>query len=386
MAEQTNNVNQSDLMNPSRSAVSSSTTAKTLSFSNIPPPSELPAFATITGREYAPSLSSQIPTTSTRSQTPLDSPLPVPTVPDLSPSCNLLVSAENVSTSLAVDRPPDQDVSITMDVNYSECENLPAIQKNVYDYTPSVWRWLKDTVSNNNFLNTVASKAKDSVGTVIMTLDPQMKDYLSNSSSSNLYLFHCTEKTWTMAYLITSSEAELFAVRSAMQTVLKSIDVEAINRTKLPDLPLTPFGFQSALLCARRRVAQIRDINLQTIDDSQPVITIENFVVELHADTWFHCDCVYLNVRELSHETYVYTQLTPMHANLISHMRKCSEGKTFSPETPGFSVSVEQTISHFGINPWQWFPNTITLHRQDMIKNAAIAVASLYKHAMSNTE
>ncbi|KRZ59808.1 Protein PRRC1 [Trichinella nativa] len=379
MAEQTNNVNQSDLTNPSRSAVSSSTTAKTLSFSNIPPPSELPAFATITGREYAPSLSSQIPTTSTRSQTPLDSPLPVPTVPDLSPSCNLLVSAENVSTSLAVDRPPDQDVSITMDVNYSECENLPAIQKNVYDYTPSVWRWLKDTVSNNNFLNTVASKAKDSVGTVIMTLDPQMKDYLSNSSSS-------TEKTWTMAYLITSSEAELFAVRSAMQTVLKSIDVEAINRTKLPDLPLTPFGFQSALLCARRRVAQIRDINLQTIDDSQPVITIENFVVELHADTWFHCDCVYLNVRELSHETYVYTQLTPMHANLISHMRKCSEGKTFPPETPGFSVSVEQTISHFGINPWQWFPNTITLHRQDMIKNAAIAVASLYKHAMSNTE
>ncbi|OUC47286.1 hypothetical protein D917_07052 [Trichinella nativa] len=370
MAEQTNNVNQSDLMNPSRSAVSSSTTAKTLScknfstmlstfISNIPPPSELPAFATIMGREYAPSLSSQIPTTSTRSQTPLDSPLPVPTVPDLSPSCNLLVSAENVSTSLAVDRPPDQDVSITMDVNYSECENLPAIQKNVYDYTPSVWRWLKDTVSNNNFLNTVASKAKDSVG---------------------------TEKTWTMAYLITSSEAELFAVRSAMQTVLKSIDVEAINRTKLPDLPLTPFGFQSALLCARRRVAQIRDINLQTIDDSQPVITIENFVVELHADTWFHCDCVYLNVRELSHETYVYTQLTPMHANLISHMRKCSEGKTFSPETPGFSVSVEQTISHFGINPWQWFPNTITLHRQDMIKNAAIAVASLYKHAMSNTE
>ncbi|KRY54844.1 Protein PRRC1 [Trichinella britovi] len=380
MAEQTNNVNQSDLTNPSRSAVSSSTTAKTLSFSNIPPPSELPAFATIIGREYAPSLSSQIPTTSTRSQTPLDSPLPVPTVPDLSPSCNLLVSAENVSTSLAVDRPPDQDVSITMDVNYSECENLPAIQKNVYDYTPSVWRWLKDTVSNNNFLNTVASKAKDSVGTVIMTLDPQMKDYLSNSSSS-------TEKTWTMAYLITSSEAELFAVRSAMQTVLKSIDVEAINRTQLPDLPLTPFGFQSALLCARRRVAQIRDINLQTIDDSQPVITIENFVVELHADTWFHCDCVYLNVRELSHETYVYTQLTPMHANLISHMRKCSEGKTFSPETPGFSVSVEQTISHFGINPWQWFPNTITLHRQDMIKNAAIAVASLYnKHAMNNTE
>ncbi|KRY17421.1 Protein PRRC1 [Trichinella patagoniensis] len=381
MAEQTNNVNQSDLTNPSISAVSSSTTAKTLSFSNIPPPSELPAFATIIGREYAPSLSSQIPTTSTRSQTPLDPPLPpVPTVPDLSPSCNLLVSAENVSTSLAVDRSPDQDVSITMDVNYSECENLPAIQKNVYDYTPSVWRWLKDTVSNNNFLNTVASKAKDSVGTVIMTLDPQMKDYLSSSSSSS------TEKTWKMAYLITSSEAELFAVRSAMQTVLKSTDVEAINRTQLPDLPLTPLGFQSALLCARRRVAQIRDINLQTIDDSQPVITIENFVVELHADTWFHCDCIYLNVRELSHETYVYTQLTPMHANLISHMRKCSEGKTFSPETPGFSVSVEQTISHFGINPWQWFPNTITLHRQDMIKNAAIAVASLYKHAMSNTE
>ncbi|KRX26196.1 Protein PRRC1 [Trichinella nelsoni] len=382
MAEQTNNVNRSDLTNPSRSAVSSSTTAKTLSFSNIPPPSELPAFATIMGREYTPSLSSQIPTTSARSQAPLDPPLPVPTVPDLSPSCNLLVSAENVSTSLAVHRPPDQDVSITMDVNYSECENLPAIQKNVYDYAPSVWRWLKDTVSNNNFLNTVASKAKDSVGTVIMTLDPQMKDYLSNSSSSS----GSTEKTWTMAYLITSSEAELFAVRSAMQTVLKSIDVEAINRTQLPDLPLTPLGFQSALLCARRRVAQIRDINLQTIDDSQPVMTIENFVVELHADTWFHCDCVYLNVRELNHETYVYTQLTPMHANLISHMRKCSEGKTFSPETPGFSVSVEQTISHFGMNPWQWFPNTITLHRQDMIKNAAIAVASLYKHAISNTE
>ncbi|KRZ78593.1 Protein PRRC1 [Trichinella papuae] len=378
MAEQTN-VNQSDLPNLSRSAVSS-TTAKTLSFSNIPPPSELPAFATIIGRESAPSLSSQIATTSARSQAPVDPTLPAP---DLTSSCNLLISAENVSTplgdqSLAATRSSDQDISITMDMNYSGCENLPTVQNNVYEYTPSVWRWLKNTVSNNNFLNTVASKAKDSVGTVIMTLDPQMKDYLNSSNSST--------ETCTMAYLITSSEAELSAVRSAMQIVLRSIDVEAINRTQMPDLPLTPLGFQSALLCARRRVAQIRDINLQTIDDSQPVMTIENFLVELHADTWFHCDCVYLNVRELSYETYIYTQLTPMHANLISHMRQCSEGKNFWPETPGFSVSVEQTISHFGINPWQWFPNTITLHRQDMIKNAAIAVASLYKRAMSNTE
>ncbi|KRZ30941.1 Protein PRRC1-B [Trichinella pseudospiralis] len=344
MPEQTN-VTQSDLPNLSRSAVSS-TTAKTLSFSNIPPPSELPAFATIIGRDSAPSLSPQIATTSARSQAPVNPTLPVP---DLKPSCNTLISAENASTplgdqSLATTKAPDQDISITVDMNYSECENLPTVQKNVYEYTPSVWRWLKNTVSNNS------------------------------------------TETWKMAYLITSAEAELSAVRSAMQIVLKSIDVEAINRTQLPDLPLTPLGFQSALLCARRRVAQIRDINLQTIDDNQPVMTIQNFLVELHADTWFHCDCVYLNVREQSYETYIYTQLTPMNANLISHMRQCSEGKIFLPETPGFSVSVEQTISHFGINPWQWFPNTITLHRQDMIKNAAIAVASLYKRAMSNTE
>ncbi|KRZ30942.1 Protein PRRC1 [Trichinella pseudospiralis] len=382
MPEQTN-VTQSDLPNLSRSAVSS-TTAKTLSFSNIPPPSELPAFATIIGRDSAPSLSPQIATTSARSQAPVNPTLPVP---DLKPSCNTLISAENASTplgdqSLATTKAPDQDISITVDMNYSECENLPTVQKNVYEYTPSVWRWLKNTVSNNSFLNTVASKAKDSVETVIMTLDPQMKDYLNSSSSSS----SSSTETWKMAYLITSAEAELSAVRSAMQIVLKSIDVEAINRTQLPDLPLTPLGFQSALLCARRRVAQIRDINLQTIDDNQPVMTIQNFLVELHADTWFHCDCVYLNVREQSYETYIYTQLTPMNANLISHMRQCSEGKIFLPETPGFSVSVEQTISHFGINPWQWFPNTITLHRQDMIKNAAIAVASLYKRAMSNTE
>ncbi|KAL1236849.1 Protein PRRC1-A [Trichinella pseudospiralis] len=334
MPEQTN-VNQSDLPNLSRSAVSS-TTAKTLSFSNIPPPSELPAFATIIGRDSAPSLSPQIATTSARSQAPVNPTLPVP---DLKPSCNTLISAENASTPL---------------VSVKICRLFKRMSTNTH----------------------LASKAKDSVETVIMTLDPQMKDYLNSSSSSS------STETWKMAYLITSAEAELSAVRSAMQIVLKSIDVEAINRTQLPDLPLTPLGFQSALLCARRRVAQIRDINLQTIDDNQPVMTIQNFLVELHADTWFHCDCVYLNVREQSYETYIYTQLTPMNANLISHMRQCSEGKIFLPETPGFSVSVEQTISHFGINPWQWFPNTITLHRQDMIKNAAIAVASLYKRAM----
>lgn len=44
----------------------------------------------------------------------------------------------------------------------------------------SLFGWVKDTVGNkgSNLLNKVAEKAKNSVGSVITTLDPQMKDFI----------------------------------------------------------------------------------------------------------------------------------------------------------------------------------------------------------------
>lgn len=44
----------------------------------------------------------------------------------------------------------------------------------------SLFGWVKDTVGNkgSSLLNKVAEKAKSSVGSVITTLDPQMKDFM----------------------------------------------------------------------------------------------------------------------------------------------------------------------------------------------------------------
>lgn len=42
----------------------------------------------------------------------------------------------------------------------------------------SLFTWVKDTVANSNVLSKVAEKAKNSVNSMITTLDPQMREFI----------------------------------------------------------------------------------------------------------------------------------------------------------------------------------------------------------------
>lgn len=62
----------------------------------------------------------------------------------------------------------------------------------------SLFGWVKDTVGNkgSSLLNKVAEKAKSSVGSVITTLDPQMKDFMCKNFLifSTIRIFHISFK------------------------------------------------------------------------------------------------------------------------------------------------------------------------------------------------
>jgi hypothetical protein len=46
----------------------------------------------------------------------------------------------------------------------------------------SLFTWVKDTVTNSNVLSKVAEKAKNSVNSMITTLDPQMREFICKYS------------------------------------------------------------------------------------------------------------------------------------------------------------------------------------------------------------
>lgn len=124
------------------------------SLMNIAPPSALPSFITGSVIASATSLSNQsqelIKTESAKSSMQL---------PD-----GITTSQPTASTS--TDNMPQ--VLIAPDSPTMDSGALAG----------SLFTWVKDTVANSNVLSKVAEKAKNSVNSMITTLDPQMREFI----------------------------------------------------------------------------------------------------------------------------------------------------------------------------------------------------------------
>lgn len=123
--------------------------------SSVPPPSELPSFIAQT----AP-------------------PQPVTSTAALPVSVEKPASEPFYPTTFSPAIPPSKGIQSTGSTAQGKAPP-PLVQQP--DTGGGLFGWMKDAVSSGGILSKVAEKAKNSVDSMITTLDPQMREFICNT-------------------------------------------------------------------------------------------------------------------------------------------------------------------------------------------------------------
>lgn len=319
-------------------------------FGNLPPPQPTPFFPTIPqGIENTTTSSLYFPSRPISSVLPESVYSPSPSSPIInSPPATVTQPVSTISIPTAtVDLPIDEYPSI----------KSPSQEGN------GMWGWIK----NNELLNKVAEKAKNSVDSMITTLDPGMKEIIY--SGGNISIIVASDK-----------EIKVSPIREAFQYVFGRATVEGLAAQSY-NIAAQPVGFAVALKAAEERIFYLRQQGL--IHEHQPAIAVENFLAELTPDKWYDIGCLVLQDPRANLTLHTYTQATPVPSEYISQVQDQTP-----PDYPlrwsGLAMTVGQVMSTvLGISHTEWHQRLVGVSRREMLLLAAKSLAGMYKNYLN---
>uniref|UniRef100_A0A1B6C033 Non-canonical purine NTP phosphatase/PRRC1 domain-containing protein n=1 Tax=Clastoptera arizonana TaxID=38151 RepID=A0A1B6C033_9HEMI len=162
-----------------------------------------------------------------------------------------------------------------------------------------LFSWVKDTVGNN--ITKVAEKAKSSVDSMITTLDPQMRDFLSNTNNGELEIIIASDK-----------EVKISPIREAFQSVFGRVNVRGLA-AHVETIAAQPVGFEAGLKGAWLRIEALRQLYPEG-----PIVAVENFLVTLSQDRWYDVGAIVLSDVSRGLSLELFTQLTPVPTAIVT--------------------------------------------------------------------
>uniref|UniRef100_A0A6B2E6J8 Non-canonical purine NTP phosphatase/PRRC1 domain-containing protein n=1 Tax=Phlebotomus kandelakii TaxID=1109342 RepID=A0A6B2E6J8_9DIPT len=235
----------------------------------------------------------------------------------------------------------------------------------------SLFGWVKDAASSGGgILSKVAEKAKNSVDTLVTTLDPQMKEYIY--SGGDVELIVASDK-----------DDKVKPCREAFQTIFGKATVIGLQ-AQPNNIAAQPVGFEAALRGAQERTADLRTNS--RIGDKLPVVAVENFTVEAFPDQWFDAGLLLLTDPHRNLTLKTITQMTAIPLSVIATIREDTP-KEYQFQDTGFAVTVGQVMANnLGVHHTEWHRFYTGVSRSDMILNAAKSLATLYKRSIVSSE
>lgn len=229
--------------------------------------------------------------------------------------------------------------------------------------TRSVWGWF----TNSTILNKFAEKAKNSVDTMITTLDPGMKEIIY--SGGNIDMIVASEK-----------DIKVVPVREAFQSAFGRATVRG-SPADLSNMAPQPVGFSSAIKSAEERINTLQLAGC----DAETYVAIEGFLVEMVPDRWYDMSCLILRDRRFDSDLQVFTQPTPVPPEYIAWLQDSTP-----PDYPllwsGFAKTVgEAAVTISGLDSTQWHEAVTGISRRELIVMASKALAGMYKLAQRNS-
>ncbi|XP_055683758.1 protein PRRC1-like [Lutzomyia longipalpis] len=231
----------------------------------------------------------------------------------------------------------------------------------------SLFGWMKDAASSGGgILSKVAEKAKNSVDTIVTTLDPQMKEYIY--SGGDIEIIVASDK-----------DDKVKPCREAFQTIFGKATVMGLQ-AQPNGIAAQPVGFEAALRGAQERTADLRTNS--RIGDKLPIIAVENFTFEAFPDQWFDAGLLLLTdpLRNLTLKTV--TQMTAIPLSIITAIKEDTP-KDYQFLDTGFAVTVGQVMANnLGVHHTEWHKYYTGINRSDMILCAAKSLATAYKRSL----
>ncbi|XP_014224666.1 protein PRRC1-A-like isoform X1 [Trichogramma pretiosum] len=229
----------------------------------------------------------------------------------------------------------------------------------------NLFNWVKDTVANSNVLSKVAEKAKSSVNSMITTLDPQMREFIY--SGGDIEIIVLSEK-----------EDKVAPIREAFQNIFGNATVTGIN-VETTFEAAQPVGFSSGVKAAHERIICARKNSLVTADI--PLISIENFLLEVAQDKWFDLGVILLDDPKQNINLQIFTQMTPVPSQIVETAQE-STPENYSKD--GFSVTVGNLMGvNLQVSHTEWHHALTGVSRKELIFLAAQSLAGIYKNTIN---
>ncbi|KAG7203289.1 hypothetical protein KM043_010383 [Ampulex compressa] len=223
--------------------------------------------------------------------------------------------------------------------------------------------WVKETVVNSNVLSKVAEKAKNSVNTMITTLDPQMH------SGGDVEVIVASDK-----------DIKISPVRQAFQTVFGKATVTGVP-VDCTAIAAQPVGFAAGVKGAEERINAAR--NISSLPKDIPIIAVENFLLEVGEDKWYDLGVILLNDPKNNVNLQTFTQMTPVPSQIVT-MAQDATPADYPLKWSGLAVTIGSLMaSSLQVSHNEWHHALTGVSRRDIILLAVQSLAGIYKNTIN---
>lgn len=228
--------------------------------------------------------------------------------------------------------------------------------------------WVKGAVGGSaGILSRVTEKAKNSMNSMITTLDPQMKEFLYSGGAVDIVV-------------ASDKEVKVCPIREAFQIVFGKATVTGLPVNTTTAAAAQPVGFAAGVKAAEERISALRTTHNIAVE--QTVLAVENFLVEIGENKWFDVGVLLLNdpARGITLETF--TQLTPVPAAVVALAQEDTPAE-YPLRWSGLGVTVGSIMANnLQVHHSEWHQALTGVSRREMIFLAAKVLAGLYKSSV----
>ncbi|XP_038211536.1 protein PRRC1-like [Zerene cesonia] len=340
--------------------------------SSVAPPSELPNFITTSVSPVAPVapvVQNEVPVPQTNPKQPenqIVQPVPMDVSPQTPEKFSPAIPLSKGEPTASIRTPVESDSTLSPG---SMPETGVSTDK-IGDIMPGsgLITWMKGAMSSGGILQKVAEKAKNSVDSMITTLDPQMKEYLR--SGGDLYIVVASDK-----------EVKVSPVREAFQTVFGKATI--VGESAQSDVTAAqPVGYAAAYAAAKQRIAHLRSVNSQ-LHNNVPIVAIESFIQEAMPDRWYDIALLVLSQPSLGIELQVQSQGTPVPSAAVLAAREATPTDYAHAQT-GYNTTIGSIMAaNLQVPHAQWQEASTGVSRRDILLLASRSVAGSYQKMLA---
>ncbi|CAO1394882.1 unnamed protein product, partial [Diamesa serratosioi] len=216
--------------------------------------------------------------------------------------------------------------------------------------------WLKET------MNTGVQKAKESVDTLVTTLDPQMRGIIYSGGTNEFIV-------------ASASDDKVNSVREAFQSVFGRATVTGYP-SQSKTVAAQPVGWESAEKSAEERISNLRSNEAYS---QKVIVAVENFIVEIYKNQWFDVGLLLLSDPQRNITLKTFTQMTSIPSFIVTTLDADTPAE-YERKSTGFSTTIGHAMGRNLNTPhYEWHKTYTTIDRTEMIINAATSLASIYK-------